>query len=68
MRGKDADLSCSRNANILTRPPPVRQDAPITSEKALDGCPQFELTHAPPAESRNSCQVCPLLDRDGYVL
>jgi len=29
------DLLCSRNANILTHPPPVRQDAPITSQKAL---------------------------------
>jgi hypothetical protein len=26
---------CSRNAYVLTRPPPVRQDAPITSQKAL---------------------------------
>jgi len=28
-------LAGSRNAHVLTRPPPVRQDAPITSQKAL---------------------------------
>ncbi len=33
-RGKRREV-CSRNANILTRPPPVRQDAPLTSQKAL---------------------------------
>jgi hypothetical protein len=59
-------LACSRNANVLTRPPPVGQDAPITSQKVLDGCPQSEL--ASPVESINSCQVRSLRDRDDYVL
>jgi hypothetical protein len=43
-RGKDADLSCSRNANILTHPPPVRQDAPITSQKTLVGRAQMRFS------------------------
>jgi hypothetical protein len=47
-----ADLRCSRNANVLTRPPPVRQDAPITSQKALVGRAQWKINR-PPSLERN---------------
>ena len=50
VRGK----RCERNAHVLTRPPPVRQDAPITSQKVLVGRAQSEVVWLPRFERIDS--------------